>query len=374
MLTARARRIDSRVIALGAAILVVALLVGAVVVYLRSTSNNARALCAQLPDSAGLYAGNAVNIRGVKVGTVTSLNPENGYVTVHMKVDDRPLASDLKVVAINNSVLADRRLELVGTDAHGGPELAAQTCVPLSRTFTPISVSDAFQSFTTMFNEVGGVGTDTKKPVGELISVTSREINGSGGDINKSIKNMSSLMAAPDEFLAQMRSVFDNLATLTDVTTQNWDDLRDIGTNSASLTFMMGRLIEDFVYIFNGLSEAAPAIDDLLGDLLPPLLDTADVAKPLIDLGIAKTPDLLVLLREIPGIAKSASAMMSRSARGVPVSVSGPKVLTRTPSSAALCGLLDRSGAGSCDVRTGQTAVVDLTGLVGAAIQGGLGR
>ncbi|OBC05461.1 MULTISPECIES: MlaD family protein [unclassified Gordonia (in: high G+C Gram-positive bacteria)] len=374
MLTARARRIDSRVIALVAAILAVALLVGAVVVYLRSTSNNARALCAQLPDSAGLYAGNAVNIRGVKVGTVTSLNPENGYVTVHMKVDDRRLASDLKVVAINNSVLADRRLELVGTDARGGPELAAQTCVPLSRTFTPISVSDAFQSFTTMFNEVGGVGTDTKKPVGELISVTSREINGSGGDINKSIKNMSSLMAAPDEFLAQMRSIFDNLATLTDVTTQNWDDLRDIGTNSASLTFMMGRLIEDFVYIFNGLSEAAPAIDDLLGDLLPPLLDTADVAKPLIDLGIAKTPDLLVLLREIPGIATSASAMMSRSARGVPVSVSGPKVLTRTPSSAALCGLLDRSGAGHCDVRTGQTAVVDLTGLVGAAIAGGLGR
>ena len=74
MLTARARRIDSRVIALVAAILAVALLVGAVVVYLRSTSNNARALCAQLPDSAGLYAGNAVNIRGVKVGTVTSLN------------------------------------------------------------------------------------------------------------------------------------------------------------------------------------------------------------------------------------------------------------------------------------------------------------
>ena len=92
------------------------------------------------------------------------------------------------------------------------------------------------------------------------------------------------------------------------------------------------------------------------------------------DRGIAKTPDLLVLLREIPGIATSASAMMSRSARGVPVSVSGPKVLTRTPSSAALCGLLDRSGAGHCDVRTGQTAVVDLTGLVGAAIAGGLGR
>ena len=258
MLTARARRIDSRLIALVAAILVVALLVGAVVVYLRSTSNNVRALCAQLPDSAGLYAGNAVNIRGVKVGTVTSLNPENGFVTVHMKVDDRPLSSELKVVAINNSVLADRRLELVGTDARGGAQLGAQTCVPLSRTFTPISVSDAFQSFTTMFNEVGGVGTDTKKPVGELISATSREINGTGGDINKTIKNMSSLMAAPDEFLAQMRSIFDNLATLTDVTTQNWDDLRDIGTNSASLTFMMGRLIEDFVYIFNGLSEAAP--------------------------------------------------------------------------------------------------------------------
>ncbi|UEA57913.1 MlaD family protein [Gordonia otitidis] len=374
MLRTSAAIVRGRLAAVVVAVLVVALLAGGVVFYLRSTSSNTRALCARLPDSAGLYAGNSVNIRGVTVGKVTSLSPESGYVTVHMKVDDRPLASDLKVVAINNSVLADRRLELVGVDAHGGAQLASDACVPLSRTFTPISVSAAFQSFTTMFNEVGGAGTDTKKPVGELISTASRQISGTGGDINRIIKNMSGLMAQPDEFLASMRSVFDNLATLTDVTTENWDDLRDIGVNSASLTFMMGRLIEDFVYIFHGLSEAAPGIDDLLGDLLPPLLDTADIASPLIDLGIAKTPDLLAILREIPAITTTLSTSLRRSTRGIPVSVSGPRVLTKTPSSAALCGLLNRTRAGSCDPRTGQTAVVDLTDVVSSALQGGLVR
>ena len=137
---------------------------------------------------------------------------------------------------------------------------------------------------------------------------------------------------------------------------------------------MMGRLIEDFVYIFHGLSEAAPGIDDLLGDLLPPLLDTADIASPLIDLGIAKTPDLLAILREIPAITTTLSTSLRRSTRGIPVSVSGPRVLTKTPSSAALCGMLNRTRAGSCDQRTGQTAVVDLTDVVSSALQGGLVR
>lgn len=360
--------------ALIAALLIVTVLAGGVVVYLRSTAADTRSLCAELPDAAGLYAGNSVNIRGVTVGTVSSLEPRDGHVTVRMRVENRPLSPDLKVVAINNSVLADRRLELVGSDPRGGPQLAPDGCVPLSRTFTPISVSAAFESFTTMFNQIGGSGSDTSQPVGDLISVASREVSGTGGDMNRIITNMSGLMAQPDEFLAHMRTVFDNLAVLTDITTQNWDSLRDIGVNSASLTHMMGRLIEDFVYIFQGLGQAGPAIDDLLGTVLPPVLDLADVAQPLIDVGIAKTPDLIAILRETPGIATNLSTSLNRSAGGFAVSYRSPKVVATTASSAALCALVNASRTGRCDPRSGRTAEVDVSALIASAIQGGRSR
>ncbi|MEP9390908.1 MlaD family protein [Gordonia sp. VNK1] len=371
-MSVRVVRPRGRVAALIAALLVVTLMIGAVVVWLRLSDNDKRALCAQLPDSAGLYVGNAVNIRGVRVGTVTGIAPHNGQVTVDMSIDDdRPIAATARVVAVNNSVLADRRLELVDAQARGGPTMAGGDCIPRSRSYTPISVSAAFSSFTTMFDEIGGSGTDSAAPVGGLLTAVDRQFDGTGPDINATITNLSRLMADPKDFLAQMRTVFDNLAVLTDVADQNWDPIREIGVNAASLTFFMARLFEDFVYIFDGLGEAGPGLDDLLGNVLPPVLDTADVAMPFVTVAIAHTDDLTAILEKTPGIATNLATTINRKAAAFQVSYRAPRVAVRTPDSAALCALVNRADPGGCDPSSGSVAEVNLTEVVARLVQGG---
>ena len=177
MLTPRLR-------AMIAATVVAVLAIGAVFIYLARADRGTRALCADLADSAGLYAGNAVNIRGVRIGTVTGVSPKAGGVTIRMKVADQPMSSALRVVAVNNSVLADRRIELVDTNPRGGAELGVETCVPSNQTYTPISVSTAFQSFTTLFEKLGGPGDDSAAPVGSLIAEADKQLVGTGGDLS----------------------------------------------------------------------------------------------------------------------------------------------------------------------------------------------
>ncbi|HEY9311264.1 MlaD family protein [Williamsia sp.] len=365
-------KLQGRWTALVIAVVVVAVMSVAGLAYAKTSGSQERALCAELADSAGLYVGNAVNIRGVKVGTVSSVSAEGDHVEIGMDIESRPLSSDLKVVAVNNSVLADRRLELVDAEARGGSELADDDCVDLADTFTPISVSAAFQTFTTMFDEIGGTGADSDAPIGDLLDAAGEQFEGTGDDINKTIRNLSGFMADPNEFLSQMRKIFDNLAVLTAIADDNWDSIRDIGKNSADLTELMGALFRDFVYIFEGLGEAGPGLDDLLGNVLPPVLDLSEAATPIIDVALSRVDDLKAIIENLPGIATGLSTSVNHRAEAFQITYRSPKVVAGTPNSSALCTLMNQSAPGSCDPRSPRAAAVDLSALVTSAVQGGI--
>lgn len=315
----------SRLVAVIVALVVVVLAASGAVVYARAGADKLK-LCAQLKDSAGLYSGNAVNIRGVRVGTVDAVEPHNGYVTVEMSMDKRPVSRDVRVVAINNSVLADRRIELVDDQARGGSTLGPGTCVPLSRTYTPISVSAAFQSFTTMFTDIGGAGPDSQAPVRQLLVASSRELSGTGPAINASVNNLAGFMRDPDEFLAQIRGVFDNLAVLTQIANENYEPIRTIGENAASLTNLMGELFNNFTGIFVGLGEAAPAIDDLASRIVPPFLDLAEQNQSSIDVALGQVPKIKSILETLPGIAAGLKTTVDGPGDGFRISYAAPKV------------------------------------------------
>jgi phospholipid/cholesterol/gamma-HCH transport system substrate-binding protein len=357
----------SRWQALAVAAVVTAVLAGGVMVLRQSSASDTRSLCAELSDSAGLYAGNAVNIRGVKVGRVTEVTPDRGHVTVRMEIDDRPLASDVRVLAVNNSVLADRRLELVGAEATNGTELDSDDCVPLSRTATPISVSTAFDSFTKMFDEIGGAGPDSSAPVGNALAAASGQLRGTGDDLNRTIENLAGFMSDPDEFLAQMRTVFDNLTVLTDLADENWTAITDVGQNAATLTNFMGVLFGDFADIFIGFGRLGVGLDNLLSEHVGPLLETVPSGGQSVDPAVAE--NLTAITQKLPAITTGLTAAIGRSPAAVSLDLQGPRFAATVSDST--CLILNQAEPGSCDPTTGNAAVVDLPAVVASAIQGG---
>ncbi|EUA51178.1 mce related family protein [Mycobacterium xenopi 3993] len=70
--------------------------------------------CAIMPDSGGLYVGNAVTQMGVRIGKITAITPDALSVRVNFTAGERPLPSDVKAVTRSPSILVDRSLELVG--------------------------------------------------------------------------------------------------------------------------------------------------------------------------------------------------------------------------------------------------------------------
>ena len=106
-------RAESKVFALVAAGLVLAVVVAAVGWSFLEDTINTITVTAQFDSAAGLYEGNTVAVLGMPVGKVTTITPKGGYVEVEFTVDkDVEVPADVQAVTISNSILTDRQIEL----------------------------------------------------------------------------------------------------------------------------------------------------------------------------------------------------------------------------------------------------------------------
>src|SRR5690606_5987796 len=97
------------------AMLLTVALVAAAAYGLARPEPETRAYRADMPDSVGLYEGSAVTVLGVRVGEVTGIESIGASARVRFTVRaDRTLPTDVGAVTVSDTLLADRRLELVG--------------------------------------------------------------------------------------------------------------------------------------------------------------------------------------------------------------------------------------------------------------------
>jgi phospholipid/cholesterol/gamma-HCH transport system substrate-binding protein len=181
--------------------------------------------CAIMPDGIGLYVGNPVTQMGYKIGEVSAITAELTDVRVDFKVHrDRPLPADVRAVTRSSSILADRVLELVGNYT-SGPQLRSATCIALSRSSTPKSLSEIIGSATDFLNAVNPDGSTN---IGGTIAGIDRALQGNGPRINDLLTTSSAVLDAPDQAISDVKSIITNLAELTSTLRQVSGPMKDI--------------------------------------------------------------------------------------------------------------------------------------------------
>ena len=135
-----ASKLRSKAVAIGAALAVVAAVVGIGWWYL-GPSEDTITVTAQFDSASGLYEGNVVAVLGMPVGKITKINAKGGYVEVEFTVDRHvKVPATAQAVTVSTSILTDRQIEL--TPAYrGGPVLENHDTIGLTRTKTPVEFS-----------------------------------------------------------------------------------------------------------------------------------------------------------------------------------------------------------------------------------------
>jgi phospholipid/cholesterol/gamma-HCH transport system substrate-binding protein len=194
--------------------------------------------------AGGLAVGNDVKVSGVKVGSVSGVTLNNGKAQVSFVVDaDVSFGAQTTAHIRTGSLLGQRILTL---ESSGSGKMAANSVIPVSRTASPYSLTDAVGDLTTNTR-----GTDT-------------------GALNTSLDTLSETL---DQMAPQLGPALDGLTRLSESLNSRDDQLGDLLKHTSDVTVVLSKrsaqlntLILDANDLIGVLAERRHTIVELLAN------------------------------------------------------------------------------------------------------------
>jgi phospholipid/cholesterol/gamma-HCH transport system substrate-binding protein len=239
-----------------AAVLVLALIAGILVVARGGGVVGRTHLVAYFDNSNGIFVGDEVRIVGVPVGEIERIEPEPQRVKISFWLDDQyKVPADAKAVILSPTLVTSRAIQL--TPAYtGGPVMADNTVIGQDRTAVPVEFDD-FRNQLQKLNDAlqptqpGGVS-----PVGALVNTTADNLRGQGATIRDTIIKLSQAISALGDHSNDLFSTLKNLSILVSALQGSSGLLAQLNQNLATVTHLVA----------NDPNEVANAVRDL-GDL-----------------------------------------------------------------------------------------------------------
>ncbi|MFD9888687.1 MCE family protein [Amycolatopsis sp. NPDC059027] len=241
---------------------VTALCTGVLAVTLANTSfSPENSYVAQFSDVLGLNPGDDVRMSGVKVGSVTSVEPKDPkYAEVRFKVDrSRPLSAETRAALRYRNLIGQRYIALDSDVPGPGAELRPGGTIPVAHTTPALDMTALFNGFRPLFRALKP--EDVNQLSGEIIQV----LQGEGGTIENLLSHTASLSSTLADRDKVVGSVIDNLNAV----------LSTVNAHSGQLT----SLVDQTQQLVSGLAAQRKPI----GDAITGMGDLADSTAGLLD-------------------------------------------------------------------------------------------
>ncbi len=277
----------SRTGAIIAALVVVLALVAAVVGYELYKKATTTTVTAEFDNALAVYPGDRVQIMGVKVGKIDSIEPTgNGdRMKVTLSFDSQyKVPADAVASVLNPTVVASRVLQL-DPPYTGGPTLATGDNIPVERTRVPVEWDDIRSQLDKLVTELGPTPSQPKGPLGDLVDSLADNLNGKGKQINETFRSLSDAVAALNEGRGDLFATTKALAVFVNALHQSDQQFVALNTNLATFTGALTNsdqeLSKALVEINNLLKTARKFVDDNGSLLSRDINNLADVTNAL---------------------------------------------------------------------------------------------
>ncbi|AWG50377.1 MCE family protein [Mycobacteroides abscessus] len=329
------------------------------------------AYCAVMPDAIGLYPGNDVLVRGVKVGTVTGIQPEGIGVRVDFDVDaTHPLRGKVIATTVSDTIVADRHLAVQSSQ---GERWDANRCI--TEAVTP-------KSLTQMMNAVTKVAADLqastdpaqRHAIERALAGVDRATAGTGAQFNDNLMQLAASLRAPGTTSAHIGTLIDSITRLSQSVANGWGNLREMLTGFAPILQLVNEIWKQVVAAVESLTKILPWFNDITSNYGEPILHLLEDAVPYIHWLAQDVPALQSYARLAPAISW-ALRKFGKSGR-LAVNYFPPFVRLNQPDAERICSLLNAAEQprrihfhgppveGACfDYRNGQ-AKVNLVPLI----------
>jgi phospholipid/cholesterol/gamma-HCH transport system substrate-binding protein len=254
---------------IGSLVVVLALVVAFVGwrLYQKLTNNT---VVAYFPAANALYAGDKVQIMGVRVGAIDNIAPagDKMKVTFHY-LNKYKVPANASAVILNPTLVASRSIQLE-PPYKGGPVLADNAVIPIERTQVPVEWDELRNSITNIISKLGPTPEQPKGPFGEVIESFAYGLAGKSQQINTTLNSLSRALTALNEGRGDFFAVVRSLALFVNALHQ--DDQQFVALNQHLADFTTRLTHSD-----TELASAIQQFDSLLTTIRPFLAKNREV-------------------------------------------------------------------------------------------------
>src|SRR5271156_5880661 len=183
-----------KVMTVVAGALVALIIVGPLVLVTRDPST--MTISARFATAPGLFTGNAVDVLGMPVGTVTKITPGPKYVTVVMQVPaSTPIPAGADALVMAPQVVNDRYIQL-NPGYTGGTRMADDAVIPMARTAVPISVDGIVDSLDQLAQALGPNGANAHGALSGFVASSAHAFGGDGAALHSTLTSLGQALGA----------------------------------------------------------------------------------------------------------------------------------------------------------------------------------
>src|SRR3954463_11025274 len=193
-------------------LVVILALVAAIVgwnLYKRLTTTT---VVAYFPETLALYAGDKVQIMGVKVGSIDKIEPAGDKMKVTLHYDNSfKVPANATASILNPSLVASRNIQL-SPPYTGGPVMGDGAVIPIDRTQVPVEYDELRDSINRILTDLGPTPEQPKGPFGDVIESFADGLAGKGKEINTTLNSLSEALTTLNQGRGDFFGVVKSLA------------------------------------------------------------------------------------------------------------------------------------------------------------------
>ncbi len=241
-------------------------------------------------EAGGLTAGNNVKVSGVTVGTVSGVELDHGKALVTFAVNSKVRLGIDSIAQIGIGTLLGERMLVI--EPRGNGRLHAMERIPLTRTTSPYSLSDALNEFTSNTAQ-----TDTAA-------------------INQSLDVLSETV---ERLSPQLGPTFDGISRLSNSLNSRNESLRGLLSTAADVTGILSERSQQVNSLILNANDLLGVLQDRRYAIVNLLANTTAVAQQLSKLVDENEQELAPTLQQLNRV----SEMLERNRDNLTKSLSG---------------------------------------------------
>ena len=176
------------------AVALTGLIVAAAGLIVRDTFFRPTRLTAYFISATGIYPGDELRVSGVKVGTVSSIQPLPSQAKLVLQIDrDVPIPADAKAVIVSQNLVSARYVQLTPAYRKSGPTMADGAVIPLGRTAVPVEWDEVVAQLTRLATDLGPSSAVSSTSVSRFIDSAAGAMDGNGAKLRQTLAQLSGL-------------------------------------------------------------------------------------------------------------------------------------------------------------------------------------